>query len=384
VTVINDTLTETITVSQSEVQNMAYAPILADGVRAFDFLDPVRGVTATLTETVTMTGTPSYVLGVVVTERILIDLSSIENSRFQATLVDSLELLDAVTVGYPVTINETVTVTLTQLAQQVVTIIEQLGIADVVAPVFAYHLTVAETITLADALVRFFGVEVNEVIGIQDVMLSSALHPATIDEAITLADLANPQMVLRVTVEDSVSLDDVDVLNMIYSGTISEGIEIVAAYLSPADGITTWSMNTRTAAVTEYSNYAFNSFAQMGHKYLGASDDGLYELVGDDDDGESIIAHIKSGFAQWAGSHFTMFKGIYLGVRGDGAYVLKLITGDGKTYIYNVAAQDMRTTKITTGKGLRARYFAFELISAGQDFDLDTIEFVPLAADRRV
>jgi hypothetical protein len=36
------------------------------------------------------------------------------------------------------------------------------------------------------------------------------------------------------------------------------------------------------------------------------------------------------------------------------------------------------------GKGLRSRYFAFELVSTGQDFDLDTLEFIPLVADRRV
>jgi hypothetical protein len=96
------------------------------------------------------------------------------------------------------------------------------------------------------------------------------------------------------------------------------------------------------------------------------------------------VAQIKSGFAQWAGTKLTGFKGAYLGVRGGGDYVLKLETGDGNTYIYAVSAKDMATTKITLGKGLRARYFAFELISTGQDFDLDTIEFVPLIAERRV
>jgi hypothetical protein len=75
---------------------------------------------------------------------------------------------------------------------------------------------------------------------------------------------------------------------------------------------------------------------------------------------------------------------VYLGTRGGGDFVLKLITGDDKTFIYSVNARDMATTKITLGKGLRARYFAFELVSTGQDFDLDTIEFVPLVSDRRV
>jgi hypothetical protein len=44
----------------------------------------------------------------------------------------------------------------------------------------------------------------------------------------------------------------------------------------------------------------------------------------------------------------------------------------------------MRSTKFHMGKGQRSRYFAFELISAGQDFDLDTLEFVPLVVQRRV
>jgi hypothetical protein len=44
----------------------------------------------------------------------------------------------------------------------------------------------------------------------------------------------------------------------------------------------------------------------------------------------------------------------------------------------------MKTARINIGKGIRARYFAFELISTGQDFDLDSLEFIPLVAKRRV
>jgi hypothetical protein len=79
-----------------------------------------------------------------------------------------------------------------------------------------------------------------------------------------------------------------------------------------------------------------------------------------------------------------MFKGMYLGVRGEGEWVIKLITGDGNTYNYAVSTRNQRTTKVHMGKGLRARYWAFDMISSGQDFDLDTIEFVPIAAQRRV
>jgi hypothetical protein len=212
----------------------------------------------------------------------------------------------------------------------------------------------------------------------------SALMPGALTESLGLTETLSPRMILRVSAEDELILDEDQLLNLIYNGTVAEGIEITAAYLSPGGGFTTWAMNTRTAAVTEYDNYQFNSFAAMGNRYLGANENGLYELNGEDDDGEDIIAHLKSGFAQWAGARFTLFKSIYLGVRGEGDFVLRLITGDGNSYDYAVTTRNMRSTKVHLGKGLRARYFAFELISEGQDFDLESVEFVPLIADRRV
>jgi hypothetical protein len=74
-----------------------------------------------------------------------------------------------------------------------------------------------------------------------------------------------------------------------------------------------------------------------------------------------------------------------LGVRASGEFLIKLRTGDGKSYTYQVNAQPLRTTRVELGKGLRARYFTYELISiGGQDFDLDEIEFLPIVSQRRI
>ena len=73
----------------------------------------------------------------------------------------------------------------------------------------------------------------------------------------------------------------------------------------------------------------------------------------------------------------------YLGSVGLG--ILKLITGDDQTYVYGVTAQHMRTTRVNLGKGLRSRYFRFELINAdGKDFSMNAIEFIPLVMQRRI
>jgi hypothetical protein len=171
---------------------------------------------------------------------------------------------------------------------------------------------------------------------------------------------------------------------MIFNAEIDETIEIAGAYLAPNGSVTTWVMNTRTGGVTEYENYAFNSFARVGNKYLGAADDGLYELLGTRTMGPTSLPPFGQGFAQWSGTHLGSFKAAYLAVAGAGDYILRVLTRDGKTYNYRVTAADGRAVKVNMGKGLRSRYFAFELVSTGQDFDLDTLEFIPLVADRRV
>ena len=130
-----------------------------------------------------------------------------------------------------------------------------------------------------------------------------------------------------------------------------------------------------------------NSFAQMGHHFLGASSTGLYQLDGPLDVGSAIVATVKSGSAQFSGSRYTAFDAVYLGCRvSDGAndWLLKLHTGDGQCYVYQFQPLNRRTTKIFVGKGLRARYFSWELVTAGENFDLDSIEFVPISSKRRV
>ena len=377
-----DTLSQGIGVQP--IQTWGWHGSLADEIGANYLLDVIRAQPATATSGIGMASTFGIVRGIAVVEQLRIALSQVPNHHFQKTLNDGTGIDPAVNVGIPVVIAEGMGVQLTQLAQHAVTIMEELGLLSAIAPAFIYNKSISDAIRLADSLGRFFGVDLTDDIGIAQTQVATASRLALVDEDIGLAAAATPRMVIRVTATDEIDLADDQVLRMFFSQTIAEGIELSAAYLSPGDSVTTWAMNTRTGAVSEYSNYAFNSFARMGNIYLGASDSGLYTLLGDDDAGTDIVAQIKSGFAQWAGSRFTIFKGIYLGVRGEGDFVLKLVTGDGNTYNYGVSTRDMRTTRVHTGKGLRARYFSFELISTGQDFDLDTIEFVPLVAERRV
>lgn len=347
-------------------------------------LSVIKAVPGDLTDTVSIAQAETIARGILIAEGLGLLAETAQSAVYNLTLSDTASIEAGLTAGVPASISEIVGVTPALQAAHVIQVVEGLGLRPALDAAAIYGLTLNQTFGLADSLAQFVGGEISETISLAPVLAGVKAAPETISETVGIAEAVAPTLLLRVEVEDTISIEPDQALSMMFSGVISEGVEITAAYLAPGDTFTTWAMNTRTGAVTEYSNYAFNSFAKLGNWYVGASSSGLYELVGDNDAGTDIVAEIKSGFMQWAGSRFSLFKGVYIATRGEGDFVLKLITGEGSTYHYSVTTRDMRTTKVHLGKGLRSRYFAFELISAGQNFDLDTIEFVPLVADRRV
>lgn len=374
-------------------------PFTGTGVEHDDTLTDDVGVSYRLLDLKRMTATASAGIGIdetallafygqVVRERLRVQLTQITNHEAQLTITDDIGVDDLIRVGIPQAVAEGIGVAAAQQASHVIQIIEELGLLPVVAPAFKYGKSVTEAIRLSEQLLKAFGAAAADGIGVTQDQVATAARLASLSQGVGIAEAVNPQLLISVTAADTFEISHEDALNLIMQDALEDGIQLSAAYLSPAStgeaSITTWAMNTRSGAVTEYTNYEFNSFARLGRKYLGATDHGLYEFIGDDDDGTDIVSSFKSGFAQWAGTKFTMFKAAYLAVRGGGDYVLKITTGDGKSYSYAVAARDMRTTKVNIGKGIRTRYFAFELISDGDDYDLESLEFVPIVTDRRV
>lgn len=340
------TISDGVGVSSTLSTRYAPVPVLTDGFR---FSDPI---------------TPLAIYGV--------------------TLSDLVSALTSTNVAYPVSASEAVGLAPALTAKMALTVAERLGLTQALDPLFIYTHTVNDKLRFADSLGRFMAMLASDGLTVGETLTPLGRRVNVVSETIGIGEqLIAPRLVLVLTGE-TIDLADTDILHMVYRGVLGDGLRLTAGYVSPDGNFTAWAVNTRTGAVTEYQNYAFNSFAQVGHKYLGATSAGLYELNGDDDDGDNIVARIASGYAQMAGAHLGSFKAAYLGVRGAGDFVFKLETADGRSYTYDVVAQEMQTTKVRLGKGLRARYFAFELQSTGQDFDLENIEFIPIVAQRRV
>ena len=214
---------------------------------------------------------------------------------------------------------------------------------------------------------------------------------AAVREMFRLLEQPERMVVLRLNLPDGFDLSDDALCNFIYNTGLSDTILAEITYQQPGETVSTWAVNTRTTAVTQYTRFAFNSFAPMGRKFLAADDDGLYELNGPQDDNVGVMGRVAGGFFPPSDGKLGGFKGVYLsaggqGKRSGGTWLLKLEASDGREYIYKrVSRPDLQTTKFDVGKGLRSRYFAWELVAFdGQDFDLDVLEFVPMVSGRRI
>lgn len=367
------------------VASFAQAGDVTDQVRMTSLVDAVHSQSAIVTDGFNMSLTIQPGLGKRVFEIASLTAVDTTQTTYNLTMAEITSLRDRLLFGAGVTLTDVTQLGAVLTYQMGLWLTDSTEFTDVLAGAGQFYRSYNEAVRLSDAAGQAALGIIAESISIAGTLQGTALFNQLITDTINAGDsITSAPLVLQVVADDTVEITATDALQMLYAGRINESVQITAVYLSPSGSVTTWALNTKTAALTEYDDYVFNSFARLDGRYLGASENGLYELTGDTDDGADIIAELETGNAQIAGSRFTSFRAAYLAVRGEGRFVLRLKTGDDKVYDYSVTADSMETAKVHLGKGLRARYFSFTLISTGQDFDLESLEFVPIAAQRRV
>lgn len=364
-----------------------YNPVpvdMDDGVKIASFLDAVKAQQIFLVDYLAMSDRTLSIYVAVVVETLRIVENYLPTTYYSTQLQDTIQTLEKLHLALPVALTDAINATEIAQVQTSIRVLEAIRLASVLQGAAQYNITVTQLVRLSDALTRFFGADITDGIVLVEVLMSIALAKAQVAENLVVAEAVVPQLILSVRTLEKIRIHPTDVVNMLFNPTLLEGVVMDAGYIGPDGSFSTWSMNMRNGAVSEYSNYNFNSFAQVGGRYIAASDTGLYELLGDDDDGTDIIARLRGGYMQFGGTQLSRLKEAYISARGEGSMVLRIVTADGTVYNYSVDTRNMRSTKVHMGKGQRSRYFAFELISDGQDFDLDSLEFVPIVVQRRV
>jgi len=165
-------------------------------------------------------------------------------------------------------------------------------------------------------------------------------------------------------------------------------VKSMIAGIAPGSNFVTVSMHTEWQALTQYTNYQFNSYAQFNGVFLGANSTGLHALSGNTDNGVNIDAVLRTGVTDMGTSHLKKNEYVYVGYRATGDLMLRLNTNDSHVRDYRMAYNGetgLHVKRVKLGKGVIARYWQLEVQNInGADFDLNTLEIKPTILGRRV
>ena len=263
-------------------------------------------------------------------------------------------------------------------------IFERVSFEANIQPALKMIASLQEGMSLADAVTNYLSADVSEGISFEDVVGMIYRVVSLIDETVGFSESATGIGVMRVETDEIFAAGEQVSMSAIYSAMVNEFVQLALVMPPAPNEHTAWAMNTKSGSVSEYTNFSFNSFAQRGNRYLAASDEGLFSLDGDNDDGEDIISLLKSGILQFNDTERATLDYAYVSMRGEGKLLLRISDEKGQQYTYVAKAKPFAPAKFKLGRGLKSRYLSFELESVGQDFDLESIEFLPIKLKRRV
>ena len=141
-----------------------------------------------------------------------------------------------------------------------------------------------------------------------------------------------------------------------------------------------YAINLATGAVTEYKNFAFENVLRFGDRFFGVQNDGIYELTGDTDNGEPIIAKVRTFYTDFGKTNIKRVPFVY--VVGETGTDLQIgFTADkGVEYEYPVglvSTQGVQTGRARAGLGVKGTYYNFSITNTeGQAFQIDRLEAI--------
>lgn len=342
----------------------------------------IQNVTGTYDD-LTLSSTVAVALG---------NVSVVETPSFSAALAGTARLYTATTDA--ILIGELTRLALHVGAGETIGIATMLALAkhasqrdttyfnDTHDTLFTFDIDTVEALGLTSATEYGKGWSLTEAFTLGSTVATVRSVPVSISSIIDVSSSTTATVYLQVSADDTMALDAAFTPNQLLDALVEEAVAFDAFMSCPS--YTTWVMNTRSTAVSQYEGYQFNSFAKVGERYLGANDSGLFWLDGDTDAGTPVLTTVQPGIVQPHGNKLARVLYAYLGMRGDGAFTFTVTDEAGGSYVYKLDAESMKTGRVSFGKGMRTRYFTFKIESDGQDYDLDNIEFVTTETSRKV
>jgi len=150
---------------------------------------------------------------------------------------------------------------------------------------------------------------------------------------------------------------------------------IITDIISDVAGTLTICMNVKNKALTQYSNYIFNSFCNFNGKNIGAKDTGLYDLSGSLDGTDNIEWNFRTGLLDLEIGKVVKLLQLWFGYKAAADLKLKVIYSDGQEYEYDIESYSdtEHGSRVKVGKGIKTRYLALD-VSGEEPAEFDVIK----------
>jgi len=211
----------------------------------------------------------------------------------------------------------------------------------------------------------------------------------TVDASATLTNTYHLRWILTDTIEAS----DVVDTSLVALLRLEDEVVLGGAFNLDGEVYNAWVMNTETYGGWKYDNYPFTGFTECDGKYFGVTEDGVYELTGDTDNGVDIDAVVKSGLLDFGISAKKRVTRSYLYLSKEGRMLLtvdSVTNGQKSTNWYEVDDLERDFTspeevRVKLHRGIKSVNRAFELRNVdGGDFDVRGWEVYVVVLSRRV
>lgn len=167
-------------------------------------------------------------------------------------------------------------------------------------------------------------------------------------------------------------------------------VSAVMPLASAESNYRTWTLNLRNNALTEYTGFEFNSYAQFNGVVIAADETGLYELDGANDKGSAantITGYLKTGKSDFESSFSKRVPRAYVSGKFNGDIEFHTIVEGEAQRKYLLQHDEITTLKqrrVPIGRGPKSRYWQFAFTNrAGADFEVASIIVVPERTKRR-
>lgn len=359
---VRDAVTCIISMQQSVSETMALAEVLT------------FGLVETITDSLSATDSVSGRLVLLVTEYLVFRDSIVSLGVYSETINEGLALTDSIVSAIIETISESLSV------EDAITLILSLNVSDILtladtlSATCVFNEDLTEYLTAVDAVSQANLLSISDTVEIADAVSNLLTSALTLSESVLIIDAVTPTCSVVLTVNESLILYESVAATGHFYLSITEGMKLNVTIIIGDEVYDCFVLNTPKFLPSVYSGFNFNSYCEYQGRAFGANSEGLFELTGETDNGDTIHTGAQFHETDFGMRNQKRFRKAYIGISGASP-VMVMETDDGERKAYTINNKG----KVDASRSIHGKEWTLSVA----DFDtLENIYLVPVILSR--